>query len=111
MRATYNALDARIKTLIEGLVCEHSRISSKGAPGFSLAEKAVAPVPGATPPKNRMQIAVSDIACRLHRRLETSAMSRQATSPGPRGGDADAPQVADRKIWKTRVLCVTVRPG
>ena len=25
----------------------------------------------------------------------------KATSPGPHGGDAVAPQVADRKIWKT----------
>ena len=31
------------------------------------------------------------------------------TSPGPRGDDADAPQVADRKIWKTQALCATVR--
>jgi alpha-ketoglutarate-dependent 2,4-dichlorophenoxyacetate dioxygenase len=47
MRAAYDALDAKTKALIEDLVCEHSRIFSKGALGFSFTEeelKAFAPV-------------------------------------------------------------------
>ena len=39
MRAAYDALDARTKALIEDLVCEHSRIFSKGALGFSFTEE------------------------------------------------------------------------
>lgn len=39
MRAAYDALDARTKTRIEDLVCEHSRIFSKGALGFSFTEE------------------------------------------------------------------------
>src|SRR3954452_19056429 len=47
MRAAYDALDGKTKALIEDLVCEHSRIFSKGALGFSFTEeevKAFAPV-------------------------------------------------------------------
>jgi alpha-ketoglutarate-dependent 2,4-dichlorophenoxyacetate dioxygenase len=39
MRAAYDMLDARTKALIEDLVCEHSRIFSKGALGFSFTEQ------------------------------------------------------------------------
>ena len=41
MRAAYDALDAKTKTLIEDLICEHSRIFSKGALGFSFTEEEV----------------------------------------------------------------------
>jgi alpha-ketoglutarate-dependent 2,4-dichlorophenoxyacetate dioxygenase len=41
MRAAYDALDTETKTLIEDLVCEHSRIFSKGALGFSFTEEEV----------------------------------------------------------------------
>src|SRR5436190_49626 len=41
MRAAYDALDAKTKALIEDLVCEHSRIFSKGALGFSFTEEEV----------------------------------------------------------------------
>ena len=47
MRAAYDALDGKTKALIEDLICEHSRIFSKGALGFSFTEeevKAFAPV-------------------------------------------------------------------
>src|SRR3954447_26277774 len=47
MRAAYDALDTKTKALIEDLVCEHSRIFSKGTLGFSFTEeelKAFAPV-------------------------------------------------------------------
>jgi alpha-ketoglutarate-dependent 2,4-dichlorophenoxyacetate dioxygenase len=47
MRAAYDALDAKTKALVEDLVCEHSRIFSKGALGFSFTEeelRAFAPV-------------------------------------------------------------------
>ena len=55
MRAAYDALDAKTKALIEDLVCEHSRIFSKGALGFSLHRgggegvRAGAPAAGAHP--------------------------------------------------------------
>jgi alpha-ketoglutarate-dependent 2,4-dichlorophenoxyacetate dioxygenase len=39
MRAAYDALDAKTKAQIEGLVTEHSRIFSKGALGFRFTEK------------------------------------------------------------------------
>ncbi len=39
MRAAYDMLDARTKTVIEDLVCEHSRIFSKGALGIPFTEK------------------------------------------------------------------------
>jgi alpha-ketoglutarate-dependent 2,4-dichlorophenoxyacetate dioxygenase len=41
MRAAYDALDGNTKVLIEDLVCEHSRIFSKGALGFSFTEEEV----------------------------------------------------------------------
>ena len=41
MRAAYDALDTKTKALIEDLVCEHSRIFSKGALGFSFTEEEV----------------------------------------------------------------------
>jgi alpha-ketoglutarate-dependent 2,4-dichlorophenoxyacetate dioxygenase len=47
MRAAYDMLDARTKALIEDLVCEHSRIFSKGSLGIPFTEaelKAFAPV-------------------------------------------------------------------
>ena len=47
MRAAYDALEPKTKALIEDLVCEHSRIFSKGALGFSFTEEemhAFAPV-------------------------------------------------------------------
>ena len=47
MRAAYDMLDARMKARIEDLVCEHSRIFSKGALGIPFTEaelKAFAPV-------------------------------------------------------------------
>jgi alpha-ketoglutarate-dependent 2,4-dichlorophenoxyacetate dioxygenase len=47
MRAAYDALDGKTKALVEDLVCEHSRIFSKGALGFSFTEEelcAFAPV-------------------------------------------------------------------
>jgi alpha-ketoglutarate-dependent 2,4-dichlorophenoxyacetate dioxygenase len=47
MRAAYDALEAKTKELVKDLVCEHSRIFSKGALGFSFTEeelKAFAPV-------------------------------------------------------------------
>lgn len=47
MRAAYDMLDAKMKARIEGLVCEHSRIFSKGALGIPFTEaelKAFAPV-------------------------------------------------------------------
>ncbi len=47
MRAAYDMLDARMKARIEGLICEHSRIVSKGALGIPCTEaelKAFAPV-------------------------------------------------------------------
>jgi alpha-ketoglutarate-dependent 2,4-dichlorophenoxyacetate dioxygenase len=47
MRAAYDTLDAKTKALVEDLVCEHSRIFSKGALGFSFTEdelRAFAPV-------------------------------------------------------------------
>ena len=47
MRAAYDALDTKTKTLIEDLICEHSRVFSKGALGFSFTEEelcAFAPV-------------------------------------------------------------------
>jgi alpha-ketoglutarate-dependent 2,4-dichlorophenoxyacetate dioxygenase len=39
MRAAYDMLDARTKAQIEDLVCEHSRIFSKGALGIPFTEK------------------------------------------------------------------------
>ena len=39
MRAAYDMLDAKIKAQIEDLVCEHSRIFSKGALGIPFTEK------------------------------------------------------------------------
>ncbi len=39
MRAAYDMLDAKIKAQIEELVCEHSRIFSKGALGIPFTEK------------------------------------------------------------------------
>src|SRR5436309_5794876 len=47
MRAAYDSLDDKTKALVEELVCEHSRIFSKGALGFSFTEdevRAFAPV-------------------------------------------------------------------
>jgi alpha-ketoglutarate-dependent 2,4-dichlorophenoxyacetate dioxygenase len=47
MRAAYDMLDAKTKALVEDLICEHSRIFSKGALGFPFTEeeqKAFAPV-------------------------------------------------------------------
>ena len=47
MRAAYDMLDARMKARIEGLICDHSRIFSKGALGIPFTEaelKAFAPV-------------------------------------------------------------------
>jgi len=41
MRAAYDALDPKTKALVEDLVCEHSRIFSKGALGFSFTEEEV----------------------------------------------------------------------
>jgi alpha-ketoglutarate-dependent 2,4-dichlorophenoxyacetate dioxygenase len=41
MRAAYDALDDKTKAVIEDLVCEHSRIFSKGALGFSFTEEEV----------------------------------------------------------------------
>ena len=41
MRAAYDALDDKTRALIEDLVCEHSRIFSKGALGFSFTEEEV----------------------------------------------------------------------
>jgi alpha-ketoglutarate-dependent 2,4-dichlorophenoxyacetate dioxygenase len=41
MRAAYDALDDKTKELLEDLVCEHSRIFSKGALGFSFTEEEV----------------------------------------------------------------------
>jgi alpha-ketoglutarate-dependent 2,4-dichlorophenoxyacetate dioxygenase len=39
MRAAYDMLDAKTKTRIEDLICEHSRIFSKGALGIPFTEK------------------------------------------------------------------------
>src|SRR5579884_797880 len=39
MRAAYDALDEKTKALVEDLVCEHSRIFSKGALGFTYTDK------------------------------------------------------------------------
>ncbi len=39
MRAAYDMLDARTKALVEDLICEHSRIFSKGALGFTFTEQ------------------------------------------------------------------------
>jgi alpha-ketoglutarate-dependent 2,4-dichlorophenoxyacetate dioxygenase len=39
MRAAYDTLNDKTKELIEDLVCEHSRIFSKGALGFSFTEQ------------------------------------------------------------------------
>lgn len=39
MRAAYDMLDAKTKARIDDLVCEHSRIFSKGALGFSFTEQ------------------------------------------------------------------------
>ena len=47
MRAAYDMLDAKMKAKIEGLICEHSRIFSKGALGIPFTEaelRAFAPV-------------------------------------------------------------------
>jgi alpha-ketoglutarate-dependent 2,4-dichlorophenoxyacetate dioxygenase len=47
MRAAYDALDSKTKALVEGLVCEHSRVFSKGALGFAFTDeelRAFAPV-------------------------------------------------------------------
>ncbi len=47
MRAAYDALDAKMKARIEDLICEHSRIFSKGALGIPFTEaelRAFAPV-------------------------------------------------------------------
>src|SRR4051794_2382274 len=41
MRAAYDGLDDKTKALIEDLVCEHSRIFSKGTLGFSFTEEEV----------------------------------------------------------------------
>ena len=41
MRAAYDSLDDKTKALVEDLVCEHSRIFSKGALGFSFTEEEV----------------------------------------------------------------------
>lgn len=41
MRAAYDMLDAKTKARIEDLICEHSRIFSKGALGFSFTEQEV----------------------------------------------------------------------
>src|SRR4051812_11792468 len=37
----YDSLDSKTKALIEDLICEHSRIFSKGALGFSFTEEEV----------------------------------------------------------------------
>jgi alpha-ketoglutarate-dependent 2,4-dichlorophenoxyacetate dioxygenase len=39
MRAAYDALDPIFKSRIEDLICEHSRVFSKGALGFSFTEE------------------------------------------------------------------------
>src|SRR4029077_17817407 len=39
MRAAYDTLNDKTKALIEDLVCEHSRIFSKGALGFPFTEQ------------------------------------------------------------------------
>ncbi|MGE0223726.1 MAG: TauD/TfdA dioxygenase family protein [Acetobacteraceae bacterium] len=39
MRAAYDMLDAKTKARIEDLICEHSRIFSKGALGFAFTEQ------------------------------------------------------------------------
>ena len=47
MRAAYDMLESRLKTLVDDLVCEHSRIFSKGALGIPFTEnevRAFAPV-------------------------------------------------------------------
>jgi alpha-ketoglutarate-dependent 2,4-dichlorophenoxyacetate dioxygenase len=41
MRAAYDTLDHKTKALVEDLICEHSRIFSKGALGFSFTEEEV----------------------------------------------------------------------
>ena len=41
MRAAYDMLDAKTKAVIEDLVCEHSRIFSKGTLGFAFTEEEV----------------------------------------------------------------------
>src|SRR3954467_6038255 len=45
MRAAYDGLDDKTKALIEDLVCEHSRIFSKGTLGFSFTEEEVRAFP------------------------------------------------------------------
>ncbi len=41
MRAAYDMLDAATKIMIEDLICEHSRIFSKGALGFTFTDQEV----------------------------------------------------------------------
>ncbi len=41
MRAAYDMLDAATKAMIEDLICEHSRIFSKGALGFTFTDQEV----------------------------------------------------------------------
>jgi hypothetical protein len=54
MRGAYDALDARTKAEIAGLICEHSLIYSREAIGFvDLTPKKSRPSPGAPPPVRR----------------------------------------------------------
>jgi alpha-ketoglutarate-dependent 2,4-dichlorophenoxyacetate dioxygenase len=41
MRAAHDTLDHKTKALVEDLICEHSRVFSKGALGFSFSEEEV----------------------------------------------------------------------
>jgi alpha-ketoglutarate-dependent 2,4-dichlorophenoxyacetate dioxygenase len=76
MRAAYDALDDDTKAEIEGLVCEHSLIYSRGSLGFtelSADERSMftpgTPAPGAHASGDRAKIAVPVGALRHHCRL------------------------------------------
>ncbi len=74
MRAAYDALDDRLKQMIDGLVCLHSNMYSRGqARGHGIHRRracrvqAGAPAAGAAPSGHRADIAVPVCACRRDR--------------------------------------------
>ncbi len=88
MRAAYDALDDDTKAEIEGLICEHSLMYSRGSLGFldytrgrKANVQAGAAAAGAHPSGARPQVAVLVVACRRHPRHERAGGAGAAARP------------------------------
>jgi alpha-ketoglutarate-dependent 2,4-dichlorophenoxyacetate dioxygenase len=88
MRAAYDALDERMKTEVEDLVCEHSLIYSREAIGFTDLTpgrdggfSAGASAAGPHSPSERAQVAVSRRPCRGDRRLDDPGSAHVSARP------------------------------